>query len=40
MSLILIWGKPNLPYPWPLLTVVGANKPVVRIGRIAGQFAK
>lgn len=41
MSLVLIWGECTiLSMIWQWLTVTGANKPVVRIGRIAGQFAK
>ena len=43
MSLVLIWGKSVgfvYSYLRRLISKTGANKPVVRIGRIAGQFAK
>lgn len=43
MSLVLIWGMRTSPSrkSTDLLTFnLGANKPVIRIARIAGQFAK
>ncbi len=43
MSLVLIWGRiPILSYSFSVLTNIGLgmNKPVVRIARMAGQFAK
>lgn len=43
MSLVLIWGNIDTPGP-PMIYIkclsAGANKPVVRIARMAGQFAK
>ena len=41
MSLVLIWGMSPLSFIVSyMLTRLGANRPVVRIARIAGQFAK
>ncbi|KAJ5966590.1 Phospho-2-dehydro-3-deoxyheptonate aldolase class II [Penicillium waksmanii] len=44
MSLILIWGRKMNPVSLKQFNILtfysGANKPVIRIARIAGQFAK
>lgn len=40
MSLVLIWGMFPVNLSYTDTTFTGANKPVVRIARIAGQFAK
>lgn len=43
MSLVLIWGvsEPRKKQRnYRLTKSIGANKPVIRIARIAGQFAK
>jgi 3-deoxy-7-phosphoheptulonate synthase len=44
MSLVLIWGRPCHPKLYGLRLssygILGANKPVVRVARMAGQFAK